>query len=483
MDWDWRHDLRGAAILGAVFLGLLASAELWRRFGRAPPEWTRKLVHVGGGIACLFFPLLVESPWVVLGMAAVLCGLFALGQRLGFLGSLHAVSRRSRGSEYYPLAVFLVFFVGRDRPWLYASAVLVLTVADALAALIGSRYGSLRYEVEDGSKSLEGSLAFLAAAFLAIHLPLSLLSDLSPSTCALSASLVAVLVTGFEAISLRGTDNLFVPIAVFVVLEKITSKPVAEIAYQNLSLLAICAVVAAAVWRTRSFNVGGSIVFTLFAFAAWSLGSEWWAVPPLLGFGAYMLAWFAAPVASESAFVARVRTTTGALLPPFAVLVAANVSGEYDLLHAPYLAATTLVTAFSLRSRFLRGRTPQGGARPATGAGLGGALAAGVAAWLAVAAVPWWLERPAAAAGALLAVLAASLPLAALDDLRLPIPGLRGFAGDGKRERETAGPSAAASPSAAAGPWSAARFLLSVAAALLVLLFQLLGLSPAWRGA
>jgi dolichol kinase len=36
----------------------------------------------------------------------------------------------------------------------------------------------VRYEVEDEKKSLEGSLVFLVIAFLAIHLPVLLMTDL-----------------------------------------------------------------------------------------------------------------------------------------------------------------------------------------------------------------------------------------------------------------------------------------------------------------
>ena len=207
------HDLRGAVILGGVFVSLLILAELWRRLGTPKPEHTRKLVHLGGGVACLFFPFLIDSPWVVLAMALPLTGLFLAGAKLGFLKSLHGVARRSRGAEYYPLAVCLVFVLTRGRPWLYLSAVLVLAVADAFAALIGSRYGVVRYEVENETKSLEGSLVFLVIAFLAIHLPVLLMTDLPRPVCVLAALLVAALVTGFEAVSLEGADNLFVPLA------------------------------------------------------------------------------------------------------------------------------------------------------------------------------------------------------------------------------------------------------------------------------
>jgi phytol kinase len=194
---DLGSDLIGAAVLSAVFVGFLAAAELWRRFGHPQPEWTRKLVHVGGGLSCLLFPFLVESRWIVLGLALVLTALFAGAARLGLLKSLHGVERRSRGAEYYPLAVFLVLVLAGERTWLYVAAVLVLAVADGFAALVGSRYGVVRYGVEDGGrKSLEGSLVFFLLAFLAIHLPTLLMSDLPRPITVLAAVLVALLVTG-----------------------------------------------------------------------------------------------------------------------------------------------------------------------------------------------------------------------------------------------------------------------------------------------
>ncbi len=66
------------------------------------PSTPAKLVHLGGGIACLFFPFLVSSPWVVLALSLPLTALFVAGAKLGFLQSLHGVGRKSRGAEYYP---------------------------------------------------------------------------------------------------------------------------------------------------------------------------------------------------------------------------------------------------------------------------------------------------------------------------------------------------------------------------------------------
>jgi phytol kinase len=390
----------------------------------------------------------VRSPWVVLALALPLTLLFVAGSRFGFLKSLHGVARRSRGAEYYPLSVFLVFLMTQGRPWLYLSAVLVLAVGDAFAGLIGSRYGVIRYEVEDETKSLEGSLVFLVISFLAIHLPILLLTDLPRPVCVLAALLVAALVTGFEAISLEGADNLFVPLAVVVILNKITTKPLSEVIFQNLSLLAICLGIGLAVWRFRSFNVGGAIAFILFAYGAWSLGSWVWALPALVGFAGYLAAWlrFAPPGHASGV---KVRTVARALLPPFAMLVLANSLRRPETFFAPYLAASSTVLAFSLDTGVFRLERRRSWTLGALGLALLGTILAVLGPWIAA------RRAPPESLLAILAATAVVMLIHAWIELRDR---------EAERSRE----------------WTAWRFLLSFVAAGAVLGLQALGMVPPW---
>jgi len=123
----------------------------------------------------------------------------------------------------------------QGAPWKYVICVLVLTTADALAALVGSRWGRLRYEVDHNSKSVEGSAVFLVATFLAVLIPLLLwptpIDPLKQSTplvtCLLTALLIAVPTTGLEAISQHGRDNLWVPLGALLILNNTLHLPVA----------------------------------------------------------------------------------------------------------------------------------------------------------------------------------------------------------------------------------------------------------------
>jgi phytol kinase len=337
-------DLHGAAIITFFFLLLLIAAETWSRLGNPKPEWTRKLVHLGGGLIGLSLPWLIESPLIVFLLTASLSTLFVLGERWHFLKSLHKVERKTRGSEYYPLAIWLVFVLAADRPWLYLSAVLVLAVADAFAALIGSRYGKHRYEVEDEFKSVEGSAVFFVIAFIAVCVPMLLMTNLPRGVCVLSALLVSILVTIFEAISLRGTDNLFVPIAVVFVLQKITAKPLEHIAWQNVALIGIVTIVLLIARRIEWFNTGGSLTFILFVFAAWSLGPRFrWVIPVFIGFAVLVIVRLA--VRRRDRRRLKVTAVSRTVIVPFLFLLAANTTSQFDRFYPSYLAACAVVFA------------------------------------------------------------------------------------------------------------------------------------------
>jgi dolichol kinase len=83
-----------------------------------------------------------------------------------------------------------------------AAAILVLAVADPFASYLGRRFGKRAL----GSGTVEGTLVFLAMAFLM----LALLEELPV------AAGVALLATVVEPIPWRLDDNLTVPIAVGV---------------------------------------------------------------------------------------------------------------------------------------------------------------------------------------------------------------------------------------------------------------------------
>jgi phytol kinase len=282
------HELIAAALVSAGFLGVFGLAELWKRLADPPVEWTRKFVHFFGGLIAATFPWAFTYRWTVVGLALVFAAIIWGTRRFGLLQSVHGVERRSEGGLFYPLAVLIVFLVGHDQPVFYLIAILALVVSDTLAALLGSAYGRQMYVVETDRRSLEGSAIFFLTTFLVTHLPLVLMTGMEPMLSVLIGIQVAIIVTQFEAISLRGNDNLLVPVATFYLLLKMTPRGVDHMVGQLAAHLVIIALIGLVAWRLRTLTLSGAIALMLFAYGAWGLGGPEWVVGPGMALVAFL---------------------------------------------------------------------------------------------------------------------------------------------------------------------------------------------------
>jgi dolichol kinase len=276
-------DLVEAGLLALGFVAILLGAELWHRRSGPPVEVTRKLVHLASGLPVLFFPWIFQSTWPVLGLSGFIAGILAWARHRGMLRSVHGVERSSRGELLYPLGIVLLFWMAHDQPVLYLVSVLVLIVSDPAAALIGSSYGRSRYEVEEHWRSWEGSLAFFLMTFLAVHLPLVLMAGLDPSLTVLVGLVVALLVTLFEAVSLNGADNLVIPLASYLLLQRLTAETSATVGVHLGVLLALLAGLGLLSLEFRFMKASGVMAATLFFYVVYALAGPAWLVPPVLG--------------------------------------------------------------------------------------------------------------------------------------------------------------------------------------------------------
>jgi phytol kinase len=205
----------GLALVMGTFGMLLAVFSLIGHL--LQPEVLRKGLHISLGLTALSFPWLFESVWPVMLLGAASIVGF-LGVRIGLpllrrlAQSLAGITRVSIGEFCFIAATCIVFAIASDDPVLYSIPMLVLTLADAAAALVGTAYGRRRYQTWDDYKTLEGSAAFFVVACVCIYVPLALFTDASNAESAGVAVLVALATTVLEASMGRGFDNLLVPL-------------------------------------------------------------------------------------------------------------------------------------------------------------------------------------------------------------------------------------------------------------------------------
>lgn len=229
----------------AVLLGLMATVKRLANARDISAEVQRKLVHIGTGLYALTLPWLFTDGWPVfmlVGLTLVVMLILRLPafSKGGIGKTLHGVDRQSYGDFLFALAVGTVFLLADGRAILYLLPIATLTLADAAAALTGSRYGRAFFTVEDGQKSVEGSVAFFMITLVIAMVCLLLLSDVSRPNVILLAVMVASFGTLVEADSWRGFDNFFLPAGLLVFLESHMNSPWQELmALIGIFLLAI----------------------------------------------------------------------------------------------------------------------------------------------------------------------------------------------------------------------------------------------------
>lgn len=211
-------ELSAVLVVGSLCASILVLAETMHRVFAVEPEWTRKLVHVLMGLTAVAFPWFFGDPRSVL----VICGVFGavLGGSLlrSGLPSVHGVGRRTGGVLWFGLAVVVVFLFAEGRPHLYVTSILVLTLADPAAAMVGRRYGAHPFRIGRDTKTIEGSLAFLLVAVGCLLVALRLTASLGATESIVRALGIGALLAGIEAASPAGSDNVTVPLGAFLLL-------------------------------------------------------------------------------------------------------------------------------------------------------------------------------------------------------------------------------------------------------------------------
>jgi phytol kinase len=198
-----------ALLLSFVYvLAVIGAGEGLRRWLRLEAGFTRKFIHIGVGMySLLAIRLFTDRTWAVIPPLAFVV-INALDWRYGVVQAMTSSSRSNLGTVCFPLAFAAIVWLLWDRPALVVASLMPLTWGDALAAVIGERYGRHTYRVLGSTRSLEGSLTAYGVSAIATGLVLAGFGVPAAVDAALLTALAATLV---EAVSPWGLDNLAIP--------------------------------------------------------------------------------------------------------------------------------------------------------------------------------------------------------------------------------------------------------------------------------
>jgi phytol kinase len=227
-----------------AMIGIGEGLRKW--LGQAKPgtystEFTRKLIHISVGMWAFGTVLLFERWYFAIIPPLSFVVLNYISYRGEIFKSVETGEKGNLATVYFPISFLVIVYLFWGRPNLLVASLMPMTWGDALAAILGRRYGQRKYSVLGFTRSVEGSLTMFLFSWLSTFLALLLLPPLggvlSPVLSSVEglskgwqASLfyslaVAVFATLVEAVSPWHIDNLTVPLLSAALLYLISRSP------------------------------------------------------------------------------------------------------------------------------------------------------------------------------------------------------------------------------------------------------------------
>ena len=185
---------------------------LAKPFEKLGKEASRKFIHIMLAnwwlIAMYFFE---NAIW-----ASIAPITFIIINYLSYKKDLIRVMERENqdglGTVYYAISLLLIAiytFGIINRPEIGLCASLIMGYSDGIASIVGKTIKSYEYKIGNTTKTLAGSLAMFIMTFIIL---VFFLSKSGTDLFILKSLILSAILTIVEAISIKGTDNLTLPV-------------------------------------------------------------------------------------------------------------------------------------------------------------------------------------------------------------------------------------------------------------------------------
>lgn len=198
-------------IISYIFIGIIIIlAKFFEKIGK---EASRKFIHI------------MLSNWWFIAMyfftnafsAALVPMTFVIINYISYKKNLISVMERENqdglGTVYYAISLLIVsiFTFGIiKKPEIGLCSILIMGYGDGLAAVIGKKIKSYEYKVGNTKKTLAGSLTMFIITFIIIAI---FFSVTGVNLWLIKSIITAIMLTVIEAVSIKGTDNVTIPLS------------------------------------------------------------------------------------------------------------------------------------------------------------------------------------------------------------------------------------------------------------------------------
>lgn len=200
-------------VASAIFFAEIARINKWVSGERA-----RKIIHILVGVWGAWLPIWLGWRSIVSLGVLLFIGVLVT-DKLKLFKSIHSVSRSTAGEYFFPLTMIVMALFFKNEA-IFASSMLLLGLADGLAAVIGTRYGKkTRFRIRGNVKSKHGTVTFFVIAVCIVLWGMYMQNSAIVGDGAVTWSASLVIATGIasvltvaELVSEHGLDNITVPL-------------------------------------------------------------------------------------------------------------------------------------------------------------------------------------------------------------------------------------------------------------------------------
>lgn len=178
-------------------------------------EVSRKFVHIMISNIWFFYLIFIDSIIWACILPAMFVVINAASYKFKILKSIEREENDGFGTVYYAFSILLIcmFTYKINNPLIGLPGILIMGYGDGLAAIVGKKIKSKEYKVGNSKKTIAGSLAMFITSLIISIISFSVLNI---NYFVYKAILVSVIATVLEAVSIKGLDNITVPIIVTI---------------------------------------------------------------------------------------------------------------------------------------------------------------------------------------------------------------------------------------------------------------------------
>lgn len=178
-------------------------------------EASRKFIHILISNVWIIYCIFIDLLWVASILPVVFIIINSLSYKFKIFKTMEREKNDGFGTIYYAISIFIItiFSYLQQDPMIGTAGMLIMGYGDGFAAIVGRKVKSKEYNILGTTKTIAGSATMFIFSLIISCIVFYIIGM---EYFIIKAFITSVIATLLEAISVKGLDNINVPIMVTI---------------------------------------------------------------------------------------------------------------------------------------------------------------------------------------------------------------------------------------------------------------------------